>query len=114
MRRPPRPEAKRAGQEVLLVDRLQHHDDRPLRHLVLKGRDAERPIRSIRLRNVDPAHRRGDIAAGLDALQQVQKIGLKVRFVVGRCHSVDAGRTILARQPVGFLHPFQIDDVMQR
>ena len=26
MRRPPRPEAKRAGQEVLLVDRLQHHE----------------------------------------------------------------------------------------
>ena len=49
--------------------------------------DRRRPIRSIRLRNVDPAHRRGDIAARLDALQQVQKIGLKVRFVVGRCPS---------------------------
>src|SRR5262249_55451886 len=37
MRRATRPEAVRAGKKVLLVDGLQHHDDRPLRHLVLEG-----------------------------------------------------------------------------
>src|SRR5882724_3144470 len=31
MGRMPGPEAMRAGQKLLLVDRLQHHDDRPLR-----------------------------------------------------------------------------------
>src|SRR5215207_4224300 len=29
-------------------------------------------------------------------------------------HSVDAGRSILAGQPVGLLHPFQVDDVVQQ
>ena len=33
-------EAVRAVHEVLLVDRFQHHDDRPLENLILRGRDA--------------------------------------------------------------------------
>src|SRR5262249_53709900 len=37
MSRATRPEAVRAGKEILLVDGLQHHDNRPLRHLVLEG-----------------------------------------------------------------------------
>ena len=64
--------------------------------------------------DVCPADRRRLIAAGLDALQEVQKIGLQVRLIVRRRHAVDAGRTILAGQPVGLLHPFQVDDVVQR
>ena len=36
------------------------------------------------------------IAAGLDAIQEVHKIGLEVRLVRRRRHSVDAGRPILA------------------
>jgi hypothetical protein len=44
MGRPLRPEAERAVQEVLLVDRLQQHHDRPLRHLVLERRNAQRPL----------------------------------------------------------------------
>jgi hypothetical protein len=114
MCRPSRPEAERARQEVLLVDGLQHHDDRPLCHLVLEGRDAERSLRAIRFRDVDPAHRRSDIAAGLDALQEVQQLGLQVRLVIRRCHTVDAGRSILARQPIRLSHPFQVDDLVQR
>jgi hypothetical protein len=33
------------------------------------------------------------IAAQLDAIQEVQEIGLQVRRIVGRCHTVDARRT---------------------
>ena len=43
-----------------------------------------------------------------------REIGLQVLRIVCRCHTVDAGGTILAGEPVGFLHPFQIDDVVQR
>ena len=39
-----RAEAIRAGQEVLFVDRLQHHRDGALRHLVLEGWNAEHPV----------------------------------------------------------------------
>lgn len=70
-------------------------------------------LRAVRFRNVDPAHRRGDIAAGLDSLQKVQKVGLQARLVIPRRHAVDAGCSILARQPVGLLRPVQIDDMVQ-
>ena len=108
------PEAIRAGEEVLLVDRLQHHRHSALRHLVFEGRDAERPLRAVRFRDVGPAHRRCVIAARANAIQEVRQIGLEVRFVVRRRHAVDARGTILARQPVSLLHPVQIDDVVQR
>ena len=64
--------------------------------------------------NVHPPDRRCLVAAGHDALQEVRKIGLQVLRVLRRRHTVDAGSTILAGEPVGFLHPFQIDDVVQR
>jgi hypothetical protein len=78
MSRATRPEAVRAGKEVLLVDGLQHHDNRPLRHLVFESWKAEGPTRSIRLRDIYPPDRRCVVAARLDALQEIQKIGLQV------------------------------------
>src|SRR5262245_38760139 len=54
------------------------------------------------------------IAARLDALQEVRKIGLQVLRILCRCHTIDAGSTILAGEPVGFPHPFQVEDVVQR
>ena len=62
VRRAPRPEAVRAGQKVLLVDGLQNHGDRSLRYLVFESRNAERPLRTVRLGDVGPAHRRRVIA----------------------------------------------------
>ena len=70
--RPPGPEPVRARQEICLVDRFQQHHDRPLRHLVLEGRDAEWPHPAVRLRDVVPTDRRRLLAARLDALQQVR------------------------------------------
>ena len=66
-----------------------------------------RAKRSIRLRNIGAASRRCLVAARLDAVQQIQEIGLQVGRVVGRRHTVDAGSTILAGEPVGlFLAPY--------
>jgi hypothetical protein len=114
MCRSPWPEAVGAGKKVLLVDGLQHYDDRPLCHLVLQGSKSERPKRSIQLRNIGSTHRRCPIAARLDAAQEVQEMGLKVPRIVGRRHTVDAGSTILAGEPPGLLHPIEVDDMMQR
>src|SRR5262245_7337849 len=108
------PEAVGAGKKVLLVHCLQNHDNRPLAYLVLESWNAERPTRSIRLRNICPPNRRRLVAARLDASQEVQKIGLQVFRVVSRPHTVDAGGTILAGEPEGFFKPFQIDDMVQR
>ena len=113
MRRSPRPEAIRTGQEVRFIDRLHNHGDRPLRHLIFEGRDAERPLRAVRFRDVGPANRRRVVAAGFDAAQKVQQVGLQCRLVVGRRYAVDSRCPILAGQPIGLLHPVQIDNVMQ-
>ena len=76
--------------------------------------DAERPTRAIRLRNICPADRRRFVATRLDAIQEVQEIGFQVcRVVCGR-YIVGSRGTILAGEPIGFFHPFQIDDVVQR
>jgi len=42
MRRSSGPEAVRAVLEVLFVDCFEHHDDRPLEHLILEGRNPQR------------------------------------------------------------------------
>src|SRR5271168_4062123 len=81
------PEAIRTGKEVLLIHRLQHHDDCSLRQLIFEGRDAERPTRAIRLRNVCPTHWRRYVTTRLDAIQKVQEIGLQVCRIVVRHHT---------------------------
>src|SRR5215470_17639376 len=116
MSRATRPEAIGAGKKVLLVDGLQHHDDRSLCHLIFEGWKTEGPERfsSIALGDVHPPDRWRLVAAGLDALQEVRKIGLQVLRVLCRHDTVDTGSTILAGEPVGFPHPFQVEDVVQR
>ena len=69
---------------------------------------------AVRLRDVRPAHRRCLVAAGLDAVQQVHRLASRFCRVVRRRHTVDARRTILAGEPPGLLHPFEIDDMVQR
>src|SRR5215467_7894536 len=116
MSRATRPEAIGAGKKVLLVDGLQHHDDRSLCYLIFEGWKTEGPERfsSIALGDVHPPDRWRLVAAGLDALQEVGKIGLQVLRILGRRHTVDTGSTILAGEPVGFPHPIQVEDVVQR
>ena len=109
-----RAEAVGTGQEVLFVDRLQHHRHGALRHLVLEGWNAEHPLRAIRFRDVRPADRRRAIATGLDAFEKVQQVGLQVRLIILRRDAVDAGSAVLAGQPKGLPHPIQIDDVVER
>src|SRR6476661_10012361 len=89
------PESERAGKEVLLIHRLQHHDDCSLRHLVFEGRYAERSTRAVRFWNICPADRRRFVATRLDAIQEVQEIGLQVCRILVRHHTVDARSTIL-------------------
>src|SRR6266436_1723531 len=75
MRRPSRPEAIRTVQKVLLVDRLQRHDDRPLKDLILQSRDAQRTSLVARpFRNTHPTYRRRPVRAGLGTFEERLKI----------------------------------------
>ena len=110
----PRRKPYEARQKVRLVDRLQQHQDRPLRHLVFERRDAQRAFRPVRLRDVVPSHRRRAVAARLDPVQKAFEIGLQVLFVFGSRHAVDARRPILARAAIRLRHPVAVDQVVQR
>src|SRR5262249_59715444 len=82
------PEAVGAGKKILLVDGLQHHDDRPLRHLVLESWKAEGPKRSssIALGDVHPPDRRCLVAARLIGLPEGPKVGLPAFRLLLRRH----------------------------
>ena len=98
MRRSSGPEAVRAVLEVLLVDRFQHHDDRPLEYLILEGRNPQRPSlgRRARLGDMDPPHRRCLVRAGLGSVQQRLKVAHQVRCVVLAVLSVHAHCPVFA------------------
>src|SRR4029077_19809504 len=113
MRRAARSEPERARKKVLLVDELQHHDNRPLTYLILEGWKAKGAARSIRLRNICSPDRRRLLTARLDATSECQEMALEFVCIFCRRHTVDAGSTILAGESVGFLQPFQIEDVVQ-
>ncbi len=109
------PAGSRMNRTESLAHRLfQHHRHGALRHLVFEGWNAEHPLRAIRFRDVCSADWRRAITAGLDAIQEVQQIGLQVHLIICRRNAVDAGSTVLAGQPIGLHHPVQIDDVVER
>src|SRR3981189_394291 len=56
----------------------------------------------------------GERYSGFDARQEVLKIGLQICLVIRRRHTVDARRAILARQAISLVHPFEVDQMMQR
>src|SRR3954452_6319561 len=70
MHRSPGPAAVGAVQEVLLIYRLQHHRDRPLKDLILKGWHSNWPLlrRVTPFRDVHPANRRRLVTAGLETV----------------------------------------------
>ena len=115
VRRTSRPKAVRARQEVLLVDRLEHHRHRPLQHLVLESGDPDRAHRlAVALRDLHPAHRRRLVAAGLEALQQRAEVGLESLGVLGRSLPVDAHGPVLARPTVRLAQKLEVDVMGQR
>jgi site-specific DNA recombinase len=116
VRRSSAAEAVRAVQEVLFVEWLQQHDDRPLENLVLQGRDSERASLGGRaaFRNVHSSHGRSAVRAGLRAVEQALEIALQVALVFFRGHSVHAHGAVLARALVRFLQPIKVHQVGQR
>jgi site-specific DNA recombinase len=68
-RRAVRPEAVRAVQKLLLIDGFQDHRHCALQHLVLEGRDSERPLLALALRDVDAPHGGRTVCTGLRALE---------------------------------------------
>src|SRR5215204_2557379 len=108
------PEPVRDSEEVLLVDRVQQCDHRPLDDLVLQGRDRERALPAVRLGYVDPPRRQCPIRSPLDSLVQVLELALKVRLVVRPPQSIHARRGILLEFVERFFEQVEADVVEER
>jgi hypothetical protein len=116
MRTAPRAKAVGAVQEVLLIHRFQHHEQRPLEHFVLQGGNADGPGLVLRplLGNVHTSDRRRTIATALEPFEQVAQVLVQPLLVrLGR-DAVHSHCAVLARAPVRLFHPHQIDVVRQR
>ena len=114
MRAAPGPEPIREPEEVLLVDRVQQRDHRPLDDLVLQGRDRERALPAIRLGNVDPPGRQCPIRSPLDPVVQILEISLKVCLVVLPRQPIHAGRGVLLELEERLLQQVDVDVVEER
>ena len=83
VRSTPGPEPVTEPEEVFLVDRVQHLDERALDDLVFQRRHRQRPLarRPVWVCKTPPARRR-PIRPALDSVMQVRELTLEVCFVV--------------------------------
>src|SRR5262245_15656001 len=109
----PRPEPIGKPDEVLLVDRFQNCRDRLLDDLVLQTQNGERPLGSVRLRDVCPSGRAGAVAALVYAIVQVRQFFLKVFSVGLPRHAIDTRRGVPLESEVTLLQE-TYGDVMQQ
>lgn len=98
---PPWSEAVAEPEEVFLVDRVQHLDQRALDDLILQRRDAERARSAIRLRHERPPRRLCSIRSPMNTAVQVLEPALDILAVVAPCHLVHASRRLAFQRVIG-------------
>src|SRR5689334_22733073 len=74
-------EPVREAEELGLVDCLQHRDRGPLDNLVFQGRDRERALSAVRLRDIPPPCRLRPIRSPPDPLVQILDPTIEVCLV---------------------------------
>ncbi len=93
------PKPVREAEEVFLIDRVEHRDDRALDNLVFQRRDTQRPLPAIGLRYEPPPDGQCPIRAAMDPSMQVVEVALQACLVVLPRHSIHTGcGTALERQ----------------
>src|SRR5687768_4162282 len=105
-------ESVREAEKFLLVDCIQHLDDRPLDDLVLQRGDAERPKPPVRLRDECSARRLCSVRPSMQSRVELSEVLLELHLVLLPRHTVDpSGRRLLQSEERA---PKQIDaDVMK-
>src|SRR5512132_1523706 len=102
VRRPAGPEAVRKSEEHALIDGLRYPPHRVLDDLVFQGGDAERP-RAIALRDVHSADRQRMVAPAMNAVLEVEQIGVQLLALLFPRHPIHAWRRLLPEAQIGLL-----------
>src|SRR5665213_1244311 len=108
-----RPEPIGVAEEVLLVDRIQHLDNRPLEHLVLQGGYSERALAPVRFRYEHSPRRTCPVGTAVDSYEQVFEVRSKVLPVLLPRDPVHPRSGLGANRPVGRMEAVEVD-VMQQ
>src|ERR1039457_5327426 len=105
--------AERAVTKVLLVNRLKQQGNRPLRHLFLERRDAERALAAIRLVYVMTSDWRRAITTRFQSIHQALQVLLQIGRILLRRLTIDAHRAVFARALIGVPQPFGCEVMVQ-
>jgi hypothetical protein len=118
-------EPVREPEKVLLVDRVEHRERRPLDNLVFDGGDRERALPAIGLRYVPTPGRQCPVRSSVDPFMQIGEVALEICLVVPpgqpintRCrvalereegHPEQAGTDVVEERGEPFLLPLPCD-----
>ncbi len=114
MRRATGTEPKGKREEFPLINRLQQHDHRTLEDFVLRGGQSNRPILLLILWHIRALDRRRLVATAFGSREQVPQIFRQMLSIPSDRLPVDSRRSVLANTPVGFVHPVQVQMLIQR
>lgn len=111
---PPRAEPVGEAKEVFFVDGVEHLDDGSLDEFVFQRGNAERPLPSVRLRDVRPTRWLRTVRSLVQSLMQVSKLLFEPGLVLLPRHSVHPGRCFLLQTEERFPEPIDGDVVEER
>ena len=114
MLRAPRPKPVRETEKVLLVNRIQHLDHRPLQDLVLQRSDPERPKPPVRLRYEHPPSGHRPVRPSVDPGVQIAKVRFEILPVVLPRHPIDPRGGLRAERPIRRPQPIDVDVMKER
>jgi len=114
MRAAPRPKPIGEPDEVLLVDRVQHLDERPLEDLVLKRSDTERPQPPVRLRDEHSPRRLRPVAPAMNPGMQIPKLRFEIVPVVLPRDAVHPRRGRGLQRPIGRSQAVDVNVMQER
>ena len=101
--------------KILLVDRLDQHNDRPLEYLILQRRNSDwASVATRAFRNVRPSHGRCMVQARLGTFQERPEVSLQFLLVVRSRLPVYTHCPVFARTPICLVQPSQVEVLVQR
>jgi hypothetical protein len=114
MRLSSRSKTVREAEKIRLVDGVEHFRHGSLDYLVFESRDAERPLATIRFRNVGSTRRLCSVRSALHPRVQILEISLELRLVVIPRYTVNARGCIPLDRQECLSQSFDGDVVQER
>ncbi len=87
-----RPEAVGKSEKIHFVDRAQYGGHCLLDNFVPKRSNAQRSLRAVCLRDINPPLRLRPVAARLNRIPECHNLGVEIILVIAPCNAINASR----------------------